>query len=154
MLLIPASFWLEYRLRKYYEQTYGYVQERQDRRPNPVVTVLIVTVLVGAVALLGLPPLTPIPVELLGLVAAAVFLYRGYAGYLYRAYWVVLAILLLAVTFLPFLPISHGSWTSHDIQYASVFAAVGLFQIAGGILDHLLLARTLMPAPDGEFEDA
>ncbi|MDP9350701.1 MAG: hypothetical protein M3P51_04070, partial [Chloroflexota bacterium] len=41
MLLIPGSWWLEYRLRKYYEQRYGYVKERRDGWSELVLTVLV-----------------------------------------------------------------------------------------------------------------
>ncbi len=70
-----------------------------------------------------------------------------------RLHWLVFGLLLLLLTLLPLFT-SPTYLASPKARLAAVTVVTGVFLILGGILDHLLLARTLTPAPDGEYEDA
>lgn len=131
---------------RYYERRFGRVQRASQRA---VEALIVVVALIAFVAAGALNAAGQLPVSMTGLAMAA-FLFAVYAahGSRYRWHYAVLGAGMLVLSLLPLV------WKQPGLDLDRVLlGAFGLAYVVGGMLDHLLLVRTLKPLPDEPARD-
>jgi hypothetical protein len=143
LVLVVALYWL---IGLYYRRTYGQVQhpaqEKQEKRKGIIMAALLLAALIIDWQLR--PPL-----NLLALAVGLTFLgyYLSQASR-YRPYFVLLALVFIALAFLPWLlgtTVEDPLWGSGGVAFQ---LALGVSLIAAGLFDHFFLASILQPLPE------
>ena len=149
--LMTVAVVLFYWIGLYYKRTFGRVQRRRSAQLRD--TLAVVLFFAAVVASLSLEERFQPPVSLLGLSMAALFvyIYRCSAGQ--RPYYLAVAALFASLSLVPLLGIARPDeifgrpgWLG-DIALGAAYLFVG-------ILDHLLLVRSLKPLPEESDADA
>ena len=147
LLGLGLAWFLSWLIGRYYKYNYGQVQPSpQTQRKGRLVTIVGLPALLIALAVDWSMKL---PVSLVALLITAYFLtaYLCSSGR-FRKHYVVIALLFAGLGLMPLLlrvPLSDRIWGPGGVMFTLL---LGLGLIAGGILDHLLLVRTLKPLPE------
>ncbi|MCC6189516.1 MAG: hypothetical protein IT318_10795 [Anaerolineales bacterium] len=131
---------------RYYERRFGRVQRQSQRAAEALLVLVALIVFLAANAIDAVGQL---PVSLTGLGMAS-FLFAVYAvhGSRYRQHYAILGVGMLVLSLLPL------AWKQTGLSLDRVLlGAFGLAYVVGGVLDHLLLTRTLKPLPDEQTHD-
>ncbi|MGF1473544.1 MAG: hypothetical protein ACFB50_17625 [Rubrobacteraceae bacterium] len=144
ILMLIATVLLYFVAGNYYERRFGWVQTFSMKRKQVVAVATAIGVLlgVGSVNLVFQPPIHMIWV-VWGLSAAAIY----WPERRFRMHYVAIGVLVVGASFLPLFGI-----TSVSLAYETggLLAFLGVFYLVGGILDHLLLVRTMKHLPEDD----
>jgi hypothetical protein len=139
--LVGLLYWL---VDRYYKRAHGRVAPPPNGRPagSAGTAALVALILAAAVVDLAARP----PFSAPGLVIAGLVAERWWEGRRFQRHYLLLAALVAALSLSPLLV--DGGWRDEVLRYVNIGTA--LLFIVGGLLDHLLLARTLRFALEGE----
>jgi ribose/xylose/arabinose/galactoside ABC-type transport system permease subunit len=131
---------------RYYERSFGRVQRANRRAAEVLIVGLAMTAFVAAS---GIDASAEPPVSVTGLVMAGfLFMVHATSGSSYRRHYLLLASGMAGLSLMPLIWPELG----HNLN-RMLTGAYGLAFVVGGLLDHLVLVRTLKPAPDEQAPD-
>ncbi len=151
VIALALAFSLFFAIGEYYKRTFGRVQRRSRSRARDLVLILLFGA--GFFAALWIDEKFQPPFSTIGLLVALLFAGIHLRSRVKRRHYAVLALLFLMLSFLPMI----GLLTTGDLfgKGAPIGELVlGLTYLLVGILDHLLLVRSLSPLPVEQDENA
>ena len=143
LVLIGLYWWIS----RYYHRTFGRVEYTSSPSWKVVIWLFVVF---AAVLVDGT---SNVPVNMLGLAFAGIY-FAIYTAWKERIYYLVFSVVLAIVSLLPLLPGIARTDALWGVTSAAFAFTLGAGILVIGVLDHLLLVRTLPPAPDEESTTA
>ncbi len=145
-----AVFGLYWLIGKYYDRAFGrVVRAREERQREGMFSLVILAAFFGSI---WLDAALNWPVSVVGMMLAAGFLgtyviSARSGGHDFRLHYVALAALMAGVSVLPALRLAPR-YQLFGPTSAPLLIALGLIITVGGLLDHVLLSRSLRPLPE------
>lgn len=141
VMLIGACL-LYFVIENYYERRFGWVQTFSLNRKQAiaVATLMVVLVVVGSINLAFQPPIHMIWL-VWGMSLTAIYWRERHS----RMHYVATGVLVSALSFIPLLGISR---TELGYETSGLMLFLGILYVVGGVLDHLLLVRTMKTLPE------
>ena len=153
-LLVSAAVGIALALHKligvYYDRTFGRVQRRPGNRLGGWLGDGAIMVALFTLAVIDVR--FDLPVSLFGLALAALILSWSVGGF--RKHYVIIAALVVVVSLTPLLGISYQALEPSESAEFMLWAGFGLIYVVGGVLDHLLLVRTMKRVPEEDDDGA
>ncbi len=150
LLLIFVACILEWPIGRYYERAFGKVQPTSDQQYYEKIGSVIL--MVAIIVAISVDTAANPPISLLLLIPTIIYLSNGLTSY-HARYYLGAALLCAFASILPLLlsvPVSELYYTGPHSR--AFMVALGSLMIILGLLDHLLLIRTLKPLPQESDE--